>query len=40
MAKGDRPKHEFNGRLVFDGVMFFVVLAVGIGFYILAFHPF
>ena len=40
MAKGERPKYSFNGRLVFDGIMFFVVLTIGIVFYILAFHPF
>ena len=35
-----RPKHPFNGRLVFDGIMFLATLIVGIAFYILAFHPF
>ncbi len=34
------PKHPFNGRLVFDGLMFFATLLVGIVFYVLAFHPF
>lgn len=37
---GRRPKHAFNGRLVFDGLMFFATLLVGIVFYVMAFHPF
>ena len=35
-----RPKHAFNGRLVFDAIMFFATLIVGVAFYVLAFHPF
>ena len=38
MTDERRPKHGFNGRLVLDGVMFFVILAIGIGFYFFAFH--
>ena len=40
MAEGKKPKHPFNGRLVWDGVVFFAVLTIGIVFYVLAFHPF
>ena len=40
MAKDERPKHAFNGRLVYDGIMFVVVLTIGVIIYVLAFHPF
>ena len=33
-------KHPLNSRLVWDGMVFVVVLAVSITFYIVAFHPF
>ena len=35
-----RPKHPLNGKLVWDGVIFVLVLILGIGFYVVAFHPF
>ena len=35
-----QPKHPLNGRLIFDGIIFVLVLAIGIGFYLVAFHPF
>ncbi len=41
MTNGKRqPKHPLNGRLVWDGVIFGIVLALAIGFYLVAFHPF
>ena len=40
MNDGRQPKHPLNRRLVFDGVMFVLVLTLGVVFYIFAFHPF
>ena len=32
------PRHAFNGRLVYDGVIFVLVLLIGVGFWYVAFR--